>query len=170
MRSDPAAAWPLADYHLHTTASDGRKSPEAMVQQAVDAGLCQMAVTDHDTVAGVVPAARAAAGRIPLVPGIEFTCREEVLAPGLAPVSLHLLGYGIDPAHQALTQALDTRAAAVRRAYQDLLDALGFAQRTSQLTGLPLLYSTAPDFALKEGEPLPEGFRPVKRYVKFMWE
>lgn len=77
------AAWPLADYHLHTTASDGRKSPEAMVQLAVDAGLCQMAVTDHDTVAGVVPAARAAAGRIPLVPGIEFTCREEVLAPGL---------------------------------------------------------------------------------------
>lgn len=53
---------------------------------------------------------------------------------------------------------------------QDLLDALGFAQRASQLTGLPLLYSTAPDFALKEGEPLPEGFRPVKRYVKFMWE
>lgn len=53
---------------------------------------------------------------------------------------------------------------------QDLLDALGFAQRASQLTGLPLLYSTAPDFALKEGEPLPEGFKPVKRYVKFMWE
>ena len=52
----------------------------------------------------------------------------------------------------------------------DLLAALGFAQRASQLTGLPLLYSTAPDFALKEGEPLPEGFRPVKRYVKFMWE
>ena len=54
--------------------------------------------------------------------------------------------------------------------FKDLLDALGFAQRASQLTGLPLLYSTAPDFALKEGEPLPEGFRPVKRYVKFMWE
>lgn len=124
MRSEGQAAGPLVDFHLHTTASDGRKSPEAMVQLAVDAGLCQMAVTDHDTVAGVVPAAQAAAGRIPLVPGIEFTCREEVLAPGLAPVSLHLLGYGIDPAHPALTQALDTRAAAVRRAYQDLLDAL----------------------------------------------
>lgn len=137
MRSDPAAAWPLADYHLHTTASDGRKSPEAMVQLAVDAGLCQMAVTDHDTVAGVVPAARAAAGRIPLVPGIEFTCREEVLAPGLAPVSLHLLGYGIDPAHPALTQALDTRAAAVRRAYQDLLDALATG-------GCPLRYEEIP--------------------------
>lgn len=51
-----------------------------------------------------------------------------------------------------------------------LLEALPFAQRTVELTGLPLLYSTAPDFALEPGETLPEGFRTVKRHVKFMWE
>lgn len=51
-----------------------------------------------------------------------------------------------------------------------LLEALPFAQRTAALTGLPLLYSTAPDFALEPGETLPEGFRTVKRHVKFMWE
>ncbi len=51
-----------------------------------------------------------------------------------------------------------------------LLEALPFAQRTAELTGLPLLYSTAPDFALEPGETLPEGFRTVKRHVKFMWE
>ena len=53
---------------------------------------------------------------------------------------------------------------------QDLLDALEFAKRTAELTGLPLLYSTAPDFPLQEGEALPEGFKLVKRYVKFLWE
>ena len=53
---------------------------------------------------------------------------------------------------------------------QDLLDALEFAKRTAELTGLPLLYSTAPDFSLQEGEALPEGFKLVKRYVKFLWE
>lgn len=53
---------------------------------------------------------------------------------------------------------------------ETLTDALPFAKRTAELTGLPLLYSTAPDFALKEGEALPEGFKTIKRYVKFYWE
>lgn len=115
---------PLVDFHLHTTASDGCRTPAQVVERALALGLCRMAVTDHDTVAGVPAAARAAAGRIPLVPGVEFTCREEVLAPGLAPVSVHLLGYGIDVENAALCAALDARAAAVRAAYGQLLDDL----------------------------------------------
>lgn len=51
-----------------------------------------------------------------------------------------------------------------------LLEALPFANQTAALTGLPLLYSTAPDFALQEGEALPEGFKEIKRLVRFMWE
>lgn len=50
-----------------------------------------------------------------------------------------------------------------------LLEAQGFAQETARLTGLPLLYSTAPDFAL-EGNPPPEGFRTIRRVVRFAWE
>ena len=51
-----------------------------------------------------------------------------------------------------------------------LLGGLDFARKTAQLTGLPLLYSTAPDFALRDGETLPEGFKRIQRHVKFMWE
>lgn len=51
-----------------------------------------------------------------------------------------------------------------------LTAALDFARKTAELTGLPLLYSTAPDFALRPGEMLPEGFKLVKRYVRFLWE
>ena len=51
-----------------------------------------------------------------------------------------------------------------------LLGGLDFARKTAQLTGLPLLYSTAPDFALRDGEELPEGFKRIQRHVKFMWE
>lgn len=137
MRSEGQAAGPLVDFHLHTTASDGRKTPEQVVAQAVATGLCRMAVTDHDTVAGVAPARRAAAGHIPLVPGIEFTCREEVLTPGVSPFSIHLLGYGIDTEFPALTAALEARAAAVRRAYQTLLDRLAAG-------GCPLRYEDIP--------------------------
>ena len=53
---------------------------------------------------------------------------------------------------------------------ETLVSALDFAQETAKLTGLPLLYSTAPDFALEPGEVLPQGFHKIKRYVKFMWE
>lgn len=52
---------------------------------------------------------------------------------------------------------------------EHVLDALDFAKRTAELTGLPLLYSTVPDFALDGREP-PEGFKAVRRLVKFAWE
>lgn len=50
-----------------------------------------------------------------------------------------------------------------------LADALPFARQTAELLGLPLLYSTAPDFAF-QGRPLPESFRMVRRLVRFPWE
>lgn len=50
----------------------------------------------------------------------------------------------------------------------DVQEALRFANKTAELTGLPLLYSTIPDFAL-EGQ-APEGFRAIKRLVTFSWE
>lgn len=53
---------------------------------------------------------------------------------------------------------------------ETLLEALPFAVKAAELTKLPLLFSTAPDFALEEGERLPGGFRQIKRYVKFFWE
>ncbi len=52
---------------------------------------------------------------------------------------------------------------------EDLLAAQPFAQEAARLTRLPLLYSTAPDFALR-GQPPPKGFRPVRRLVRFAWE
>jgi 3',5'-nucleoside bisphosphate phosphatase len=64
----------VIDLHMHTTASDGRSTPEDLVNQAYEAGIRTMAVTDHDTMAGVARAAAAAAERgMTFVPGIEIT-------------------------------------------------------------------------------------------------
>lgn len=52
---------------------------------------------------------------------------------------------------------------------EDVQKALPFAQRTAELLGLPLLYSTVPDLAIANGGQ-PRGFRPVKRLVTFAWE
>lgn len=64
----------MIDLHMHTTASDGRSTPEDLVQRAFDKGIRTMSVTDHDTMAGVERAA-IAAGRLGMafVPGIEIT-------------------------------------------------------------------------------------------------
>ncbi len=50
-----------------------------------------------------------------------------------------------------------------------VLESLDFARAAAELTGLPLLYSTVPDFILDGREP-PEGFKAVGRLVKFAWE
>jgi 3',5'-nucleoside bisphosphate phosphatase len=108
----------VIDLHLHTTASDGRSTPDALVREVVAAGLTTIAVTDHDTIAGVEPvtaAARQAGLRV--VAGIEITAV-------LGERDVHLLGYFIDPAHAALAEFLTRQRADRRRRLADILDRL----------------------------------------------
>lgn len=80
----------MIDLHTHTTASDGRHSPDGLVGRAAAAGVTVLAVTDHDTVAGVAAAARAAdAAGLEFVTGIEITA----MAEGS---DVHVLGYFLD--------------------------------------------------------------------------
>ncbi len=65
------------DLHMHSTASDGSLSPTAVVEAARVAGLVAIALTDHDTVAGVGDARRAgAAAGIEVVPGVELSAHD----------------------------------------------------------------------------------------------
>ena len=62
------------DLHMHTTASDGSWSPEAVVRGASEGGLDVISITDHDTAAAVSAAQReAAALRLDVIPGIEIS-------------------------------------------------------------------------------------------------
>lgn len=94
------------DLHLHSTASDGTLSPAALARSAAGAGLDIIALTDHDTVAGVPDAMRAAADRITVIPGIEVSST-------LRGVDLHILGYFVDFEYPALVEY--TRTAVTRR-------------------------------------------------------
>jgi 3',5'-nucleoside bisphosphate phosphatase len=82
----------FVDLHCHSTASDGTLSPTEVVDLAVSSALSALALTDHDTIAGVAEAAEAArkAG-LDFVPGIEISCDVP------RPATMHLLGYGFDP-------------------------------------------------------------------------
>lgn len=75
------------DLHIHSTASDGTLTPTEVVKEAKKQNLTAMALTDHDTVAGVAEAmATAEEEKITLIPGIELTCH----ALGK---EIHMLGY-----------------------------------------------------------------------------
>jgi predicted metal-dependent phosphoesterase TrpH len=90
------------DLHTHSTASDGSIAPAALVQEAARRGLSLLALTDHDTTAGLPEALNA--GRehgLPVVPGIELSTDTNEVG------ELHLLGYGIDPDHAELQAALE---------------------------------------------------------------
>jgi 3',5'-nucleoside bisphosphate phosphatase len=90
----------VIDLHTHTTASDGRCSPEELVARAAQAGVTVLGLTDHDTVAGVVPTAAACArAGIEFVPGIEITAVADDM-------DVHVLGYFVDPASSTLESFL----------------------------------------------------------------
>lgn len=76
------------DLHIHTTASDGTDSPEAVVALAAEKGFSIIAITDHDTMRGVEQA-RAAGRRqgVMVIPGVEISAGGQT--------EVHVLGYGI---------------------------------------------------------------------------
>jgi 3',5'-nucleoside bisphosphate phosphatase len=88
------------DLHCHTTASDGMLTPEELVRRAAHLGVSIVAITDHDTVAGV-PAA-IAAGRplgVEVIPGVEINTD----VPGS---EAHILGYYVNDHDSALADEL----------------------------------------------------------------
>lgn len=88
-----------ADLHCHSTFSDGKYSPEQLVDLARRSGLSALAITDHDCVQAVAPAREAAGNSLEIIPGIEFTARYRLL-------DMHILGLFIRPEHKALQYAV----------------------------------------------------------------
>jgi len=88
------------DLHAHTTASDGSLTPEELVRLAKQQGVATLAVTDHDTVAGLSRAiAEGRQAGVEIIPGIEISCL-------FGETELHILGYFINPDDPRLEPAL----------------------------------------------------------------
>jgi hypothetical protein len=109
----------VIDLHLHTTASDGRSTPDALVREVQAAGITTMALTDHDTVAGIAATAAAAA-----VAGVEFVAGIEITAVADGR-DLHMLGYFIDVTAPELGPFLTRQRAERRRRVQAIAARLG---------------------------------------------
>jgi len=89
------------DLHIHTSASDGTKSPENIVDMAIENKLSVIAVTDHDTTASVPAALSYTENKdISVIPGIE-------ISTSFAGQSIHILGLGINHTNEQFQKVLE---------------------------------------------------------------
>jgi predicted metal-dependent phosphoesterase TrpH len=121
------------DLHTHSNCSDGSLSPRELVQLAKKRELRAIALTDHDTVAGVAEAV--AAGKelgVEVVPGVEISAQ-------YPPGTMHILGYCFSPSQPELLKALKKlqKARAARNPkIIERLQALGLEITTDEVLNL----------------------------------
>jgi predicted metal-dependent phosphoesterase TrpH len=100
--SDPTGS---VDLHTHSTYSDGTLGPSALVAEAARLGLRAIALTDHDTLAGLSEAEQASRDA-----GIEFISGVE-LSTDSGSYETHILGYFVDTSDEVLVRRLAGLAA-----------------------------------------------------------
>lgn len=113
----------IFDLHCHTHFSDGLLSPEAVIARAKERGVAVLAITDHDTIAAVGIAQKAAVeSGITLISGIEFSSQ-------WGKGGVHIVGLGVDINSPALITAIEFQEQARiarARAIADRLSKAGF--------------------------------------------
>lgn len=91
-----------ADFHLHSTASDGVRSPKWVMETAAKNGVRVLSLTDHDTTEGLAEARKAAVRLgLRLIPGME-------ISTDVGKVDAHLLAYGFEIEAKELQDFMQT--------------------------------------------------------------
>ena len=99
---------PLMDMHIHTTFSDGRKTPAELIEYCKQRHLDIMSINDHDTVKGVLNAKSLKIEGITVMFGIELSTKYNN-------ISIHVVGYfPKDADFESLQQFLESQIAPKR--------------------------------------------------------
>lgn len=119
MQHDSSSA-PRYDLHCHSYYSDGVLSPTELMHRACEHGVTHLALTDHDSIAGLAEAqACIAADKLPLtlIHGTEITCSWQQF-------EIHVVALNFDPQAPALLQLLEQQQARRRTRYQQMIGKL----------------------------------------------
>ena len=113
------------DLHLHSTASDGTTAPSGVVELAAACGLQSIALTDHDSTAGIAEARKAGSKvGVDVITGIE-------MSTAFTRGELHMLGYLIDPENSTLRDQLQQFRDSRERRAETIVERL-------QAAGIPI--------------------------------
>ena len=91
----------MIDLHTHSNSSDGTDSPTELINKALAAGVTTIALTDHDSVAGISEAQSALRPGLSLVPGAEISCQTD------DGISVHMLGLLFDLTNADLISTME---------------------------------------------------------------
>ena len=87
------------DLHLHTNNSDGSDTTEQLIDKVMQKGINIFAITDHDTVQGIIETENKIPENIKFIKGVELTCKTNG-------IKCHILGYNINPYDAKLTELI----------------------------------------------------------------
>ncbi|EFD8865201.1 RNase AM [Escherichia coli] len=121
----------IYDLHSHTTASDGRLTPEALVHRAVEMRVGTLAITDHDTTAAIAPAREEISRSglaLNLIPGVEISTVWENH-------EIHIVGLNIDITHPLMCEFLAQQTERRNQRAQLIAERLEKAQIPGALEG-----------------------------------
>lgn len=123
----------IFDLHCHSNFSDGVLNPEELVARAKARNVSVLAITDHDTIAGVEIAHKAAVIHgLRLIPGIEFSSQ-------WGKGGVHIVGLGVDPHAAELLAAIDCQWLARRSRSEAIGERLARAGFPDALAGARVL-------------------------------
>ena len=91
----------MIDLHTHSNFSDGTDSPAQLINKALATGITTIALTDHDSVAGIAQAQSALRSGISLVAGAEISCQTD------DGISVHMLGLLFDLENRELIATME---------------------------------------------------------------
>jgi len=91
----------MIDLHTHSNFSDGTDSPAQLINKALATGITTIALTDHDSVAGIAQAQSALRPGINLVAGAEISCQTD------DGISVHMLGLLFDLENKDLISTME---------------------------------------------------------------
>src|SRR5690554_1547458 len=110
----------IYDLHCHSYFSDGALSPTELVTRAHTNGVTHLALTDHDSIAGIAEARQAIMDQqlaLELIAGTEITCRWEQF-------EIHLIGLNFDPQAPAIQSLLVAQQERRKERYQAMVTKL----------------------------------------------
>lgn len=121
-----------ADLHCHSFFSDGKHSPEFLLQRAKELSITHIAITDHDCIT-MLNKSLVDHYCVKVIPGVEISCNWESK-------EIHVVGLGIDHQNEAL-QSLLARQRAARR---ERIAAISRLLETQEIKGLPQYVKSLP--------------------------